>query len=116
MIGIDICQVERIEKLPAEKLNKIFFEEEIKYFESHKNKSQIIAGHYAAKEAIMKAFLCCKKINFLDILIYHNTDGKPFAKLFNAPQKEFQENNYKSLEISISHEKDYACAIAQINT
>ena len=113
MIGIDICQVDRIKKI-QKNLEKIFHSEEIQYFKKHKNNPQIIAGHYSAKEAIMKAFSCCKNIVFLDILIYHNENGKPLVKLFNLPKKEFEENSYKLVEISISHEKDYACAVAQI--
>ena len=112
MIGIDICKVERIKNI--KNLSRIFHKQEIEYFEKKNNNLQTIAGFYSAKEAIMKVFDCCKSICFMDILIEHNQNGKPIAKLFNAPQKEFEEKGYKELEISISHDGEYACAVAQV--
>ena len=114
MIGIDLVSVERIKKIANKKfLEKTFHESEIKYFENYKNKYEIIAGHFSAKEAVMKLFDCCKTLAFKDILIYHNSNGKPLVKLFNNAEKEFREK-YKEINISISHEKQFATAVEQI--
>ena len=60
MVGTDIIEVARIEKLIKEKgdkfLNKIYTQREIDYCESKgPNKYQHYAGRFAAKEAITKA-------------------------------------------------------------
>ena len=60
MVGTDIIEVARIEKLIKEKgdkfLNRIYTQKEIDYCESKgSNKYQHYAGRFAAKEAVYKA-------------------------------------------------------------
>lgn len=113
MVGIDIVKVARLKKI-LKNPDKIFFDEELKYFQQKQNKPEIIAGHYAAKEAIMKVFDCCKDLVFKDIEIYHAENGKPMAKLYNLAFNEFQQKKYTQINISISHECDFAVAIAEV--
>lgn len=113
MVGIDIVKVSRIKKI-IKNVDRMFFEGEIKYFQEQQNKPEIIAGHYAAKEAIMKVFDCCKNLVFKDIEIYHTENGKPMAKLYNLALDEFNQKNYTQINISISHEDEFAVAIAEV--
>ncbi len=117
MIGIDILEIERVKNfVENEKLLKsIFFESEIKYFKKFNNPSERIAGFFCAKEAVKKAF-CCKDVKFLDIEILHKDSGQPFVVLHNNAEKSFKKNNYKNIEISISHSKTIATAICKIET
>ena len=59
-IGTDIVEVNRIRKSVEQYderfLNKIFTEVELKYSMKKKNKFQHLAGRFAAKEAVSKAF------------------------------------------------------------
>ena len=57
-IGTDIIEIERIEtavKRTKNFMNKMFTENEIKIFESRGFRSEVIAGNFAAKEAVSKA-------------------------------------------------------------
>ena len=91
MVGTDIIEVSRIEKLIKEKgdkfLNKIYTKNEIDYCESKgPNKYQHYAGRFAAKEAVFKVIESNRSNNddfglliFKDIQILNNDDGSSSA-------------------------------------
>lgn len=102
-IGIDIVKNERfISYIDDErKLMKILSKEEIeqlKMFTSSKRKLEFIASRFCVKEAIFKA--TGEKKAMSEITIVNDLQGKPFVL------------NNNTIEISISHEKDYSIAIA----
>ena len=106
MIGIDIVEVNRIKKIMKDHENflaKVFNEDEIKRIEKRKNPYERIAGMYAAKEAVAKAMTTgIGKISFHDIKIKY-IENFPYAEVFD-----------KKFYLSISHEKNYAVAVAKI--
>ena len=84
-------------------LAKVFNEDEIKRIEERKNPYERIAGMYAAKEAVAKAMTTgIGKISFHDIKIKY-IENLPHAEVFN-----------KKFYLSISHEKNYAVAVAKL--
>lgn len=114
--GTDIIEIDRIKKSIEDKgnlfLNKIYTTSEIEYCESRKNaKYQHYAGRFAAKEAIFKAIsetLNDKfEITWTDVEIINDKFGKPKVNFIN---KKFD----TQCEISISHCKTYATAMAVI--
>ncbi|MBS6719827.1 MAG: NAD(P)H-hydrate dehydratase [Peptoniphilus harei] len=106
MIGIDIVEVSRIKKIMADHENflaKVFNEDEIKRIEKRKNPYERVAGMYAAKEAVAKAMTTgIGKISFHDIKIKY-IENLPHAEVFD-----------KKFYLSISHEKNYAVAVARL--
>ena len=109
--GIDIVDVDRIkssiEKYQDKFLSKVFNKEEQDYCNSKSNPFIHFSGKFAAKEAIMKAVFCSKKlssIGFRDISIMNDKNGAP--KVFIRGLYE------KSINISISHTNDQAIAFA----
>lgn len=112
MLGCDIVQVSRIQRLMGFDgfLAKCFCQEEQSYFKQYKDPSPIIAGHFAAKEAVAKALGCGfgKHLDFLDFAITHDSLGKPYIRWQDG-------RTYTQCEISISHERDYAMAVAIIH-
>lgn len=106
MIGIDIVEVNRIKKIINDHenfLTKVFNEDEIKRIEKRKNPYERIAGMYAAKEAVAKAMTTgIGKISFHDIKIKY-IENLPHAEVFD-----------KKFYLSISHEKNYAVAVAKL--
>lgn len=106
MIGIDIVEVNRIKKIMRDHENflaKVFNEDEIKRIEKRKNPYERIAGMYAAKEAVAKAMTTgIGKISFHDIKIKY-IENLPHAEVFD-----------KKFYLSISHEKNYAVAVAKL--
>jgi holo-[acyl-carrier protein] synthase len=105
-IGVDIIEVDRIQKL-AEKsprfLNRVFTEEEIQYCSGKKNKYQHLAARFAAKEAFFKAL--GKKINWTDVGIVNLPSGKP-ELVFKSPGQFF----FERANVSVSHLQEYAIA------
>ena len=91
-------------------LDRIYTEKEQEYCEkSNKMKYQHYAARFAAKEAIFKAI--SKNINdtsdwvWKNIEIYNDEQGKPIADISKLEIK-----NIISMDLSISHIKDYALA------
>lgn len=110
-IGVDITEVRRlrqaIEKWGQDFLNRVFTKEELENAKTRGSLYQHLAGRFAAKEAVFKA-LGDKGLNWKDVEILNDWEGKPFCKILN--------NKGKKIEalISISHVKTYAVASAII--
>ena len=115
LTGTDIIEISRIknsiDSLGENFKNKIYTNKEIEYCESKKNaKYQHYAGRFAAKEAIFKAvskLLNDKyEISWRDAQILNDINGKPHIE-FKIKRLE---ENIESIDISISHCKEYAVA------
>ncbi|MFN3550664.1 MAG: holo-ACP synthase [Endomicrobiia bacterium] len=108
MIGIDIIETKRIKKLIKNKkfLKRVFNEEEIKYCESKKNKEQHYSARFAAKEAVWKAFAGRYSLPLKNIVIKNIKNGKPEVKI------DHKKLNKLKIEVSLSHTKEYAVAVA----
>ena len=102
MIGIDITKTKKfaIEK-NSSFIKKTFTGYEIGYSYKHTRPEIHLAGIFSAKEAIIKCINT--KIEFNDIEIRHEKNGKPIA---------FIKNKRFSGDISISHTDEIAVAIA----
>jgi holo-[acyl-carrier protein] synthase len=92
MIGCDIVKISR---LSLNLSSKILTPCELQEYQEKHNKEHYLAGRWAAKEAIFKA--CGIKEN---LSILTDADGKPYVK------------EDRSIEISISHDTEYAMAVA----
>tara|TARA_Y100001936_G_C15761924_1_gene501708 strand:+ start:278 stop:664 length:387 start_codon:yes stop_codon:yes gene_type:complete len=119
MIGTDIIEVSRIEKLIKEKgnkfLNRIYTKNEIDYCESKGlNKYQHYAGRFAAKEAVFKVLnaetVSENPLTFKNIEILNANDGAPYVNILDDIMVDcFDTYN---VDVSISHIKKYATATA----
>ena len=119
MLGVDIVEVSRIERLSERDrfLTRIFTDVEIEYLESKSFNAHTIAGMLAAKEAVSKAFKTgiSKELVFKSIEILHNADGSPYVnELNNDIQPLLKDKNAKAIEINISHDGNYAVAVAKL--
>lgn len=109
--GTDIIEIERIKRnieINGEKfLKRVFTEKEIEYCESKKSqKYQSYSARFAAKEACFKALSDYIDFEYYwnDFEVCNDKNGKPIMKL------KFQIKELESLEISLSHCKEYAIA------
>ncbi|WP_448821090.1 holo-ACP synthase [Cetobacterium sp.] len=113
-IGNDIVEIERISKAIEKKgfKERVFTAKEIAQIQAKGNKTESYAGRFSAKEAISKALgTGVRGFNLIDIEILNNALGKPEVILKgNLDEK----NDEIIVEISISHCKEYATAIAVI--
>ena len=103
-VGIDLVKISRFKELQYTEnesfYKKNFSDNEIKYCLKFNEPYKHFAGKFAIKEAVIKSIE--KKIELSDIITFYNNE-KPCVKII-------KENfNFK---ISISHEGDYAIAVA----
>lgn len=114
LCGTDIIEIERIkksiEKSGENFLKLIYTPQEIEYCESKRNaKYYHYAGRFAAKEAIYKALsaLLPEKfaISWKDIQVINDETGNPKLEFLKV-----KFDNIESIDISISHCKEYAVA------
>ncbi|MDK0952439.1 holo-ACP synthase [Clostridium perfringens] len=117
-IGVDIIEIERVRQAIQNNknfLSKLFTEREIDYFISRKMNSEVIAGNFAAKEAVSKALgTGMRGFSFKDIEILRNELGKPEVILHNGANlignKLVGNNNSLRVHLSISHNNSSAIA------
>ena len=113
--GTDIIEISRIKKsiddLGNKFINKIFTQDEIAYCESKKmQKFQHYAARFAAKEAIFKAISESVEdkysIDWKDFEVICDGNGKPHINILGTIEKD----DIESMDISLSHCKEYAIA------
>lgn len=112
--GTDIIEIQRvkdaIEDTDGRLCERVYTFSEVEYCESKKNqKYQHYAARFAAKEAVFKALSDTLDnkygIEWKDIEIKNDDNGRPYVKL----NDKFMET-IESIDISISHCKEYAVA------
>ncbi|WP_294392856.1 holo-ACP synthase [uncultured Clostridium sp.] len=114
-IGTDIIEIERIENAVKRTngfLNKLFTENEMKIFESRGFRSEVIAGNFAAKEAVSKAVgTGFRDFGVKDIEILRDKLGKPLVNLSDKVYDVLGRSDV-NIHISISHNRTNAIAYA----
>ena len=113
-IGTDIVAIERIQKALdkfGERYKKRFLSDD--EIEKLSQKSDSIAGYWAAKEAISKALGCGigQALEFHDIILYKDSLNAPHFRLSSKAQKVHQ---IESSSLSISHDGGFAIAVVAI--
>ena len=117
-IGNDIIEIERIEKAISKEgfKNKIYTQRELKNIEKRGNRTETYAGIFSAKEAISKAIgTGVREFSLTDLEILNNDFGKPYVVVSEKLDKilKNKKESYQ-IEISISHSRKYATAMAII--
>ncbi|MBC8586918.1 NAD(P)H-hydrate dehydratase [Paratissierella segnis] len=114
--GVDIVQIDRIKKIMETKresfYSKIFTDNEIEYLKIKNHNGETAAGLFAAKEAISKVFgTGIGQIGWKDFEILHDSNGRPYVVLL-CNEDIVSDLGLKSIEVSISHEREYAIGFA----
>ena len=117
-IGNDIIEIERIEKAISKEgfKNKIYTQRELENIEKRGNRTETYAGIFSAKEAISKAIgTGVREFSLTDLEILNDDLGKPYVVVSEKLNKilKNKKEDYQ-IEISISHSKKYATAMAII--
>lgn len=123
-VGIDIIETERIknsiEETGEDFIKRVYTDQEIKYCESkHKNKYQHYAARFAAKEATFKAVSSLLNdkysISWKNIETENDKNGRPTIKFVSITKEvEKQLSKIESIDVSITHIKEYAVANVSI--
>ncbi|MBN2581585.1 MAG: holo-ACP synthase [Planctomycetes bacterium] len=108
--GVDIIEVERIEKMladhPERFIERTFTEGETAFVNRRKKRqAEVYAGLFAAKEAVMKALGTGLRrgVAFKDIEVLHHASGEPYVVLHGRTAEVGRERGIARLWISISH-------------
>ena len=121
-IGTDIVKISRIKKGFKNKLfvSRLFNSEEILKCKKTKNFYNCFAKRFAAKEAFSKALGTGirKGINFNEIVVINQKNGKPFIRLIDKTkknvEKKLKKKKYK-ISLSLTDEDNYAVAFVTIS-
>lgn len=107
MIGIDIVENNRMINKDELFIKRILSDKEFKIyinFSNEQRRIEYLSSRFAAKEAVFKAYKKGEKdFNYKDISVLNDADGAPYIEMKNKKDE--------SLEVSISHEKNYSVAI-----
>jgi holo-[acyl-carrier protein] synthase len=113
-LGIDIIRVSRIRDSLARFgdrfVNRVLTPREAGYV---RNRPETMAGRWAAKEAVSKVLgLGVRGIGWRDIEIERLPTGQPAVRLHGRAERRAEQLGMGRIAISITHESDYAVAIA----
>ena len=121
-LGIDIIDNRRIKKTIDRFGNKFvercFTINEINISNQKQNSTSYFAKRFAAKEACAKAMGTglVKNINWKDIEVMNDINGKPYINLYNNAFRSFKKMSNKECNIllSLSDERNYSIANVSI--
>jgi phosphopantetheine--protein transferase-like protein len=113
-LGIDIIKVDRIRetlaKFGARFSNRVLTPAEQRYV---RDRPETMAGRWAAKEAVSKVLgLGVRGIGWRDIEVERLPTGQPSIRLHGRAAARAEQLGMGRIAVSISHESDYAVAIA----
>lgn len=116
--GIDIVETARIKRLINKRKNfipKMFTKKEISYCGSKKNPYPHYASRFAAKEAFLKAVGSGwqGKLKWTEIEVSNNKYGKPGIIVIKSSKFKGLKK-FKRIELTISHDKNYAVALVAL--
>ncbi|HEX6513501.1 MAG TPA: holo-ACP synthase [Chloroflexota bacterium] len=113
-VGVDVVEIPRIrqaaERFGGRFLDRVYTSAEQAYC---RGRAPQLAGRFAAKEAVSKALgTGIRHIHWRNIEILPNKAGAPRVTLHGRAQQRFEALKLRSMEVSISHSRDNAVAVA----
>ena len=113
-IGTDIIEIERIrgaiKRYDGRFLGRVYTPDELKIYGHHPHS---LAASFAGKEAVMKVLGTGNRgVAWREIEVLFHDSGKPFIRLNGRAVKEAKKLGIKEIDVSMSHSKEYATAVA----
>ncbi|MEK8131140.1 holo-ACP synthase [Paenibacillus filicis] len=129
-VGSDLLEIERVRKILEQEAGKRFLERiltpgERKLAEKRQRRlAEFVAGRFAAKEAVVKAFGCGigKLISLQDMEVLPDASGKPVCRLSDAAWQRLGQCSLGTasdgegviIHLSITHSETMAMAYAVV--
>jgi len=112
--GIDTIEISRLDDIKPEIkerfIQRVFTEKEV---EQARNRTEVLSGIFAAKEAVSKALgTGIGYVNWRDIEIVHLSSGQPTVVLYGNAKAVANKFGLTSWSVSISHDRNKAIAMA----
>ncbi len=116
-VGVDIVGIDRVERLVTENpdiLRTLFTDQELAYCQGKQRCYDHMAGRFAAKEAVLKAFGTGlgQRMRWTDVEIVHEETGRPRVQLYGEVTAWAQQRGLVEVDISLSHSGGLAVAQA----
>lgn len=114
-IGLDLVEIKRISddlaRFQEKFTNRILGDQEKSIYDKRHDKDIFLAGRLAAKEAVIKCLnnYLAQKPLLTEIQVINGASGEPILKLSQNIRQKLKSVNCL---ISITHEKQYAAAVA----
>lgn len=111
-LGMDLAEVARYEfdeRALAWFARKVYTDEEMAYALRKRNRAERLAGFFAAKEAVRKAF--GHAIPWRWIGVTHERSGKPAIVLFGKAHALLERRKVSSIHLTITHTASMAAAV-----
>ena len=115
-IGVDIVDIERVNRLMGRYkdrfVRRVFTEAEAQYANRSARPAERLAGRFAVKEAVLKAFGTGKSHGILwkDVETVRGRMGKPEVKLHGNASRYLIKTGGNTIHVSISHDGGRAMA------
>jgi len=114
-IGIDMVEIREMDRGLQEKgfQSQVFTAAEMDAVERFRNKSEHLAGKFAAKEAFMKALGAGLRqgMIFTYVEVLNDDSGQPYLHLHGEAEQQFRESGAQHTHVSISHSGGLAIAV-----
>ncbi len=111
-VGIDTIEIPRVgrvlERHGERFLKRVFTPEEVAFC---RGRVPELAARFAAKEAVMKALgTGVRGVGWREIEVLPDRRGKPLVYLYGGAKKRADEMGLEGIDISLTHERDFAIA------
>ena len=116
--GIDLVDFGRIEQMlekhPQRFLDRVFTAREQSDANAVRNRTEKLAGRFAAKEAVLKLLGTGWRggIAWTDIEVTNNARGEPKVQISGEVKRIADETGIEQITLSITHTADFAIASA----
>lgn len=116
-VGVDILQVERMERLLTEDesiVDTLFTPREQSYCAAKRRRFEHLAARFCAKEAVLKAFGTGlgQRMRWTDVEIVNQINGRPEVRLQGEVANFAARRGLVDLDVTMSHSGGFALAHA----
>lgn len=116
-VGVDLVGVERVTRLVCDHegaLDELFTESEQAHWRKKRGRYEHLAGRFAGKEAVLKAFGTGlrQRMRWTDVEIVSGAAGRPEVRLHGEVAEQARRGGLEDLDLSISHAEGLAVAQA----
>lgn len=116
-VGVDIVSISRMKRIVVKWdkkfLERFFTEDELGHIYKNSMAYDTISGMFGTKEAVSKVLgTGFRSMKLKDIEVLHDNMGKPYVRLYGRARELADEEGIDSIDISISHEREYVVSFA----
>jgi len=112
-VGVDTVEIHRVrgvlDRHGERFLKRVYTPVEVAYC---RGRVPELAARFAAKEAVMKALgTGVRGVGWKEVEVLPDSRGKPLVYLYGGAKERANEMGLYGIDVSLSHERDYAIAI-----